>query len=489
MEDDDSTDDSDEEDEEITITQDGAKLIQFSPDGKWLLVITPGSKVVLVPIVFNESAGERRTKVSVSLSPEVFLLDRIPRAFPSERFQQSQKGQQENGPNINNKKNKILDYGNLGHYPHIISRVAFSSDSSILVATDLSGHIESYILQGTEWKLNPAGSLLPKLEHPVAAMEFRPASSKQFSEGIVSRLPQIAAPEDSEDESQPLEVRDNQEDRLMILTSHNQSVFEFHVLKGRLTDWSRRNPPSRFITDFRNVKDIGCGIVWEIEETDNAHNGETIFAKERVWFWGPNWIWMFDLQQDFPESDNNISNSTTLNIRDHNIKRKRGTDAGKLKNSTTANSHKRADTDGDVAMLDDITPSSDDDDLNDGEDDDSAGTRWGKFSRTPGKSADADSAAPVDPKLLDRFGRVKGSENSGKPYWCQYKYRPIMALLPIGAWVPRSHSTPEDIGDEGISEKIKELLVVERPAWDIELPPRFFGKRERNDELGKGIWS
>ncbi|RPB25788.1 WD40 repeat-like protein [Terfezia boudieri ATCC MYA-4762] len=471
-----SGNDSDDENDLISMTQDGARILQFSPDGKWLLVITPESKVVVVPIVVTESMGERRSKVSISLSSEVFVLDRIPRTLPHENTQQANN----QIPSKKGKNARAIDYGNLRSYPHTISRTAFSPNSKILVVTDLMGHLESYILQGEQWLMNPVGVLLPKLEYPVAAMEFRPQSSRQIS-GDFHRLLPGAGSEESGDESQQALRESLVEDRLMVLTAHNQAVFEFHILKGRLTDWSRRNPPSRFVKDFRNVVDIGCGIVWEIEEADSALSGETTFTKERIWFWGPNWIWMFDLQQDFPDQDATAT-PAGYSGKSQAYKRKRGVlNSGMLGD---ASSHKRPEGDGDVTMFGNATLSYDDDD-----DDDSTDSRWGKFSRTPGKSADSDDTAlaSVNPKKLGSFGWVKGASNPVKPHWRQYKYRPIMALLPIGEWGSRIRSVDDE--EEDNTERIKELVVVERPAWDIELPPRFFGKRERIDELRRSIWA
>ncbi|KAF8428185.1 WD40-repeat-containing domain protein [Tirmania nivea] len=473
----DSGDDSDDENDVISITQDGARILQFSPDGKWLLVITPESKVVIVPVEVTESMGERRSKVSVSLSPEIFVLDRISRTLPHEKTQRAKELRQPNvqTPGKKGKNTRVFDYGNLSSYPHTISRIAFSSNSKILVVTDLMGHLDSYIFQDEQWVRNPAGGLLPKLEYPVAAMEFRPQSP---------HLLPATTSEKSDGGPQQARGEGLEEDRLMVLTAHNQAVFEFHILRGRLTDWSRRNPPSRFVSDFRNVVDVGCGIIWEIEELDSPPSGETTFTKERVWFWGPNWIWMFDLQQDFPDQDVISSTVTPADLSGQNQanKRKRGVvNSGMLGD---ASSHKRLDRDGDVAMFDDATPSGDDDDF-DNDDDDSADSHWRKFSCTPGKPTDSNNAAlvSVNSKKQDSFARVKRASNPTKPHWRHYKYRPIMALLPLGEWGPRVRGVDEEV------EEVKELVVVERPAWDIELPPRFFGKRERTDELRRRIWA
>ena len=513
MEDDSS--DSDDEDEDLNLTNEGARLLQFSPDGKWLLIITPESKALLVPIQVEEKDSGTRLKVSVLLSPKVFVMNRIPRSLPHDNELQPNS----QTPTKKNKTRKSpLDFGNLDSYPYTISRATFSYNSRILVVTDLSGHLDSYVLQGSKWRNNPAGSVLPKLEFPVVAMEFRPESSIKFSGQ--KQLPSTEGKDDSDNEASEVNNQfGEQEDRLMILTAHNQQVFEFHILKGKLTDWSRRNPPSRFINDFKMMQDLGSGIIWEIEEADNTPPGqEGKFEKERVWFWGPTWIWMFDLQQDFPDSDPaQLSSSTEANPAN---KRKRdvrvGSTGGIIRNcqsigfqvgSGTLGERERADNDGDIAMQD-KTKGDDDAGMSDyvDEDDNANDSRWGKFSRPTRKQDDA--ALPTS--ILDSSAADNGNANTlahtdgdktGRPHWRQYKYRPIMALLPIGLWNPRRVGVDGDEQGEEVHEEneeeeagfkrdqfVKELVVVERPAWDIELPPRFFGKREKLDEFKQGVW-
>lgn len=483
-EDQDSTDDSGsakEEQEAVSITRYGARLVHFSPDGRWLLVITPESKVVLIPIKTEIITRNKRPKASVSLSSKVFVLDRI---LKTTSYDDTHNATPKKG------KEGAIDFGGLGIYPHTISQVAFSHNSRILVVSDLSGHLDTYILQGGIWIFNPAASLLPKLEHPIVAMEFRPSSSRHLSVQQLARLPPASTSENSDfdsgdensdDESHQHEMMEFQEDRLMVLTTHKQDVFEFHILKGKLTAWSRRNPPSCFTPDFKNVVDLACGIVWEVEESEGKDQG--VFTKERIWFWGPNWIWMFDLQQDFSNPDTATLATTEYTPHERSNKRKRGPNVtGKIKesmNTTPSSAPERVDRDGDIAMLDDPNVKSSDDDDDDfrqrdeGDENNVPDSRWSTFSRT--KSTDG---APV----------ARHSASKSKPCWCSYKYRPIMALFPIGEWglPPKNKGSEETVGNPEI---FKEMVVVERPAWDIELPPAFFGRREKTDELRKSIWN
>jgi U3 small nucleolar RNA-associated protein 4 len=50
------------------------------------------------------------------------------------------------------------------------------------------------------------------------------------------------------------------------------------------------------------------------------------------------------------------------------------------------------------------------------------------------------------------------------PWWHTLKYRPILGIVPIGA-------------DDG--SRAPEVVLVERPSWDLDLPPRFVGTHEQ----------
>jgi U3 small nucleolar RNA-associated protein 4 len=50
--------------------------------------------------------------------------------------------------------------------------------------------------------------------------------------------------------------------------------------------------------------------------------------------------------------------------------------------------------------------------------------------------------------------------DTSRYWWHTYKYRPIMGVVPID-------------GDAGL-----EVVLVERPMWEMELPPRYFGDQD-----------
>jgi U3 small nucleolar RNA-associated protein 4 len=48
-------------------------------------------------------------------------------------------------------------------------------------------------------------------------------------------------------------------------------------------------------------------------------------------------------------------------------------------------------------------------------------------------------------------------------WWHTFKYRPILGMVPVS-------------GEQG---QPLEVVLVERPSWDLDLPPRFVGAHEK----------
>ena len=140
------------------------------------------------------------------------------------------------------------------------------------------------VTQGQLWTRSSAESPIPRLQSGILLLAFRPPAQPQ---------PRASA--------NGLSVHGNSaifhlgsgnlpssDDRLMVLTTEHQLV-EFNVLKGKLSDWSRRNQKAYLPAEFTVIKDRAMGAIWDI-----GH------GRERLWLYGPCWMWMFDLSQDFP---------------------------------------------------------------------------------------------------------------------------------------------------------------------------------------------
>ena len=57
---------------------------------------------------------------------------------------------------------------------------------------------------------------------------------------------------------------------------------------------------------------------------------------------------------------------------------------------------------------------------------------------------------------------VSGSSSRRRRWWCTYKYRPILGMVPIGVREGEDGEGGEDDGNP------LEVVLVERPVWDLE---------------------
>jgi U3 small nucleolar RNA-associated protein 4 len=414
---------------EVPSSLSGARHVLFSPDAKWLCFIRSDSKILLA----------RLTSTS-SIHPQLTKLTRL-----------------------NRKIEKHILLGGLGTYDRTITRVAFSSDSRILAVSDLAGYVDTFVLEGQEdlslpilnkdaassasdseesesegegprenpifgqqWTRSPASSSLPKLPATPTVLSFRP-STTPVTNGITHA---IATRHNPNPIVHDLPVG---EDRLLITTATGD-IFEFEVLKGSLSAWSRRNPTISFPEEYRQIKDQARGCIWDVSN-----------SRERAWIYGVGWLFMVDMSRDLPEPDASGQGK----------KRKRGQESGAGSQildkelGTGMSRTMRKIVHEEVDEVEDV-----------------------HFHPKPNDDAmDVDS----EPETLalerlrrdDTEGKVNGTGNSkeeGKHWYRTFKYRPILGICQIGE---------REDGDLG-----PEVAIVERPIWDVELGPRYAGEQE-----------
>lgn len=416
-------------------------MVKFSPNGKWLTVITPASRVLMVGLVVSD--GERQTKVVVG--EKVLELQRQERPKSAGALKQAIHNAQQ--ASKKGKKKRRVDDGSLGDYEQTINRVAFSSGSDIFAIADLGGWLDTFVFAEGKWTYNTQGATLPKLSSALVVLEFRPVISPS-----VAPLNLMITENGLEE---VVVEKSTTEDRLLTITAKDHHILEFHVLQGRLSDWSRRNPPAgKLPHDFCIQKDRAAGVVWEVSA-----------EKERIWVWASSWVWMFDLRQNLPTLEGGEAR-----VEAAGGKRKRdvvgkaptrfadkgesgagdkvlaGQSRGLLaisKKTGKSNTAVSDDDDDDEDMLELVHNGSDHTD--DGEDDEENIEAVGK-----------------------RSWKQTGYDTPNKPYWKTNRYRNLMAFLPIkGKEVIVA-------GKEGHRVDAVEMVVVERPIWDIEMPPRFY---------------
>lgn len=470
----------------------GAKHVRISPDKRWLLVIRPVNEIYLYRII------DGGLRARPALHQTSIHLKRLSRATAVQ--------------------NAVA--GELGSYIRAVTRVAFSSDSRMLAVSDLSGFIDTWILQGYEdytheasnqsntnrpselsddedsevererrppilfgqrWIRNPAADHLPKLPAALLVLTFRP-SPATFSPLSNGHTVVHATRNNPHPHSHDLP---NGDDRLFVITSEHH-MYELEILSGHLSSWSRRNPTTRLPLKFRNNRERAMGAIWDISST-----------RERIWLYGVSWLWMFDLARDFeaPPDPSRSSAERSPPGSNEAQKRKRSSGADDLRG--ISNGLRPSDTgagsripeaelklgvkgalrkikgaslsnhESVVAGPEHSTFDSSEDDAN--------------VSVVPLKPRRIDTSLPNDQER--RENRIRGNghllteSSQGPQYWSTYMYRPILGIIPMSAGVtggPNDMETNETSADQ---ERL-EVALVERPLDEVQLPPRYYGSQE-----------
>lgn len=478
----------------------GAKTVKFSPDKRWLLTIRPDNTVELHRMIEIEEP-RRATKV---LEKSV-ILKRLKRAHMAPDF----------------------THDELGNYKQSISRIDFSADSRILAVGDLNGYVDTWVLEGHEdltqqdvltngaatpdssdsegsdsdeeqhpflifgqhWIRNPAASLIPKLDSTPILFSFRP--SQTSSE--VSGNAQLAVHATRQNPYPHSHALPQGEDRLFVLTSEHH-MYEFEVLTGRFTDWSRKNPTSALPSRFRVLDDRAIGLIWDITK-----------LKERVWLYGSSWLWMFDLSQDF--SDDSIDQKQPLQQQDsqpkvRSKKRKRNTE--ELSQQKTANRPRKSNTGAGDQIPDSKLSSGLGRMVRKIEGSDTTRSQWLDLGQKRASTSEDDEQGEITSTALVELQRggdeeaageetavLKGKHDSNgdlghatqrvtpQPQcWSTFKYRPILGIVPLGGGLLLDDHAKHDRSENLDYDEELEVALIERPLEEVELPARFYGDQE-----------
>ncbi|KAJ9301862.1 hypothetical protein DTO271G3_728 [Paecilomyces variotii] len=480
------------------LADEGARLVSLSSDSRWLCVVRPNSDIYLARIVPAVSPQEKP-----QVLPELTKVERAPRHARREK----------------------AGHGTLGNFERTIRSVAFSGNSKILAAGDLSGCVDAWtltdvtedaskkprraeedsdeesddedeqpIIEGQRWQLASMESPIPRLQSGIILLSFRPqadAKTKLLTNGS----------------DHPAYDNQTAEYRLMVVTSEHQLV-EFDASKGKLSEWSRRNPKAYLPAEFTGVKDRAMGAVWDVLD-----------GRERLWLYGTSWLWMFDLTQDFPSEkldDHEDGQGSTDLVKTASHKRKRDLEEEEAYERKKQNSgagdripHSQADVsmgtkvrkiDGrDEAQGEWISLEKRDrrgDDGDDYEHDEEfiaeseanlARLRRGSRQEengadlskrilngtangdtpTPKKKAQARLDSPSQQQLVQVD--TDGQQQPPRRWWHTYKYRDLLGVVPL----QKSGGDEDEDEDAEDDQGLLEVAVVERPMWDVDLPGRY----------------
>ncbi|KAL8801602.1 MAG: hypothetical protein Q9182_004332 [Xanthomendoza sp. 2 TL-2023] len=500
----------------------GANIVQWSPDCRWLLLVTSDSQVQVVRVAQHEESRHLPRFL-----PKTINLKRLPRKMvPSNHL-----------------------HGSLGAYDRSVCRVAFSADSRILVVGDLSGYLDTWVLEGQQdftqnppitspndndtsstsstdesesedqptlvyaqqWKHSATAHLTPKLPSGPLIMSFRPAvPSPSVPATLTNGNTQLHPPRHNPyPHSQELT---SGEHRLFVLTSEHR-MYEFDILAGKLSDWSRRNPKSVLPKEFRSIRDRAMGSIWHL-----APHSPTTIGRQRIWLYGATWLWMFDLGQDLPqsapeeESDSDLAHSKGPSQR-RKRKREKVNQKKEVENATNQDGEnssppkpqRERDTGaGSKVPIHELSTG--------------VGRKMRKIDGPEGGDAkfihlnrevspergeeedEEEGEAEVDRALVNlRRGEdvamvngnvteatpVPRQRPQSPPYWGTFKYRPILGIVPIGGEEDDDEYALAEEHGEGQGERRRkekekgvEVALVERPMFEVDLPGRFYGDQE-----------
>lgn len=408
-------------------TAQGATKVQISPDASWVSWVQEGSKVMIANVTTSVTGSGRSYTIS-----QPYKLRRLQRDI-----------------------SKYTLMGGLGAYNRHVSHIAFAPDSKMLAVADLAGYVDTWVLRGpgdgasngvdddsssttssdssdseeeatsatTRWTRNPKAALMPKLPAVPVCLSFAPSN---------------------------VEDTDADDYTLLAITTTWQ-ILTFNPLRGTLTAWSKRNPHARIPEQFRKTKDVVKGTLWQ---------------GSRVWMYGVSFVFMLDLSEDLtPEK----ATSLIKHGDSKGTKRKRdGTQSGagdRMEKHSLAPQTVRVLVDAEKNEWMDI----------DNVEADDSRSR----ATSSGPEDDDDDDDDTDGGELLHMRDEQGANGNGAlemramktKYWHTYKYRPILGIVPLQS---------EDNAKEDLDGALPplEVALVERPIWDVDLPPRYFADGE-----------
>lgn len=417
----------------------GARLVSLSPDGKWLAAATPENDVQVVRFIMDAE------------KPKHFkIVDRV--------------------VDLDRPRRKTQRVSGYNKYDHAITRMTFNDESSILVTGDLSGYLDSWVLEGHEdltapvldltkhdsdkgsdnedsdsdsssdsdddddalavfygqhWSENPSGHLLPKLDSTPLVMTFRPQAGQAAANGVVNGNPGVHSTR-SNPHAHAHTLPQGQH-RLLIMTAKHQ-MYELDILAGKLSEWSRRNPSTVLPEDFTKIRDRAVGAVWD-----------TTAQRERIWLYGSTWVFMLNVGQNLDDSTTQFTNNKRRSSTyDDDLagtpKRLKGGSSGagsRLPASQRAPGHvggaKVVSQNGQEI----VAPADGDVEMEDDEEEDGEGLQL--------------------TRLRSEETAVMPAKQSERKWWGTFKYRPILGMVPL-----------ED--ESGKREDVLEVVIVERPS-------------------------
>ena len=488
-------------------------MVKLSPDGQWLCLVKEGNQFCMSKINHDDQKKPL-------IHSGVIQLKRLTRPVPKHvrlgGFASYERGISHIAFSLDSKMVAVTDLN--GYVDTWVLKEGRMPNGVHDTDGEESSESESYENPGTHdvkpvptWIRSPSASLIPRLPDQPAVLSFSP------------HIPSRQSPSTHEtEETNRKDSADHCDDYTLVAVTATGQIHAFHPTLGKLTPWARRNPFSRLPHEYVKTKDVAKGIIW---------------SGSRAWIWGTSSLFMFDMSEAsshlasssvkaFLPTPEVAASQNTMKFLDpvtvaktgataaykqkakveaeaedpphgeqRSRKRKRRMkDSQETKNKHRSNrgSNRNKEEEprpvgiyaagkskdvmvfGSGAQEDDrkglkkwksmlIRPQNEknsDDGDEDGDDEEGGGGELMALRRVNGYTVDT-----ADGGSDDEAERGPAAAAANDTFWFTRKYRPILGLLPIGE-------------SEAKKEQAVEVVLVERPLWDVEMPDRYFGEGE-----------
>ncbi|KAH0836157.1 hypothetical protein AYO21_04835 [Fonsecaea monophora] len=409
------------------------------------------------------------------------------------------------------------------------------SSNSSTTSDDEDDDSSSPIIHGQKWIRNPSGSSLPQLDSSILVLTFRPSNTmaKPASSSTHDNRGLHATRHNPHPVSH--ELPDETNTKLIAISSKHQIV-EFDIFTAKLSDWSRRNPSKFLPHDFTKIKDRVIGCFWDCN--DRARRGERLWLYGSTWIFM--FDVSRDLLRDHPNGATGgvgagdvekIGRLGRYEVVEPIIKRSHANEKGQQLLQAAGNGQREREGDKRSRKRKRNTGAGDDIRLSEREG--GIGPEVRKFKAASGDDAevvdldndnvgdemDLDNELDEDEREDDALalmrrgeGAIPGAvedaatdeqatgsvskQRAPRMYWYTFEYHAILGIEVIGPAAPSQSTGDGDAIELATTEGTKaedvrnntstststgdniEVVIVERPMYDVELGPRFDGGQE-----------
>ena len=465
------------------LSKSGARLLRFSPDGRWLAQVTPSNRIIMhevmrsdndrcVTVPGRNTTIRRLRRPSLNRPWDQYLRRIVCMTFDS--------------------RSGLVTVADLAGYIDVwqLERAVAHAPDADLSDVDSSSEEDSVVNGSTNmetayrWQHTPASDSPPRMTSAPLILSYCPQRCLNDGSGI----------SDGREYNGDVKPESRFSDRVVVVSA-THDVSEYSILQGRLTYWSRRNPSKSLPASLRLQRDRAMGCVWDCSNTG-------VNVKKRLWLYGATWLCMIEMSQDLPIQQSHkaiAAHAESVNpLNAHDRKRKREEDSQKQllsKRRTTGAGSKtsrnrpeqarinEAVSDGKGASQKRTADHEDDDQSEDEAHDNDMAVMRRTAAAQPNMSLDGD-ASDEDVNVNGLHGdeskgqgldlTARGAENSvsdaqAPPYYITTKYRPIIGVVPLLDEEEAEDQYANGERGERPDHKMLEVALIERPEQNVAM--------------------